>query len=70
MRPMDQPHTTPTRVALNRVRRYPVEMPDVFWPRKDVLPLSQDLTIDYKKEPELQWNQPHSRLSGTNPTAD
>ena len=54
VRPMDQPHATPTCVALNRVRTCPVEMPDVFWPRKDALPLSQDLTTDSKKEPEPQ----------------
>ena len=51
VRPVDQPHATPTHVVLNRVRRCPVEMPYVFWPRKDALPLSQDLTID-SKEPE------------------
>ena len=67
VRPVDQPHVTPTRVALNRVRRCPVEMPDVFWPRKDALPLSQDLTIDTKKEPEPpEWTshlQPQIRTS-------
>ena len=52
VRPVDQSHVTPTHVALNRVRRCLVEMPDVLWPQKDALPLSQDLTIDSKKEPE------------------
>ena len=52
VRPMDQPHATPTRVALNRVHRCPVEIPDVFWPRKDTLPSSQDPMINSKKEPE------------------
>ena len=32
VRPVDQPHATPTHMALNRIRRCPVEMPDVFWP--------------------------------------
>ena len=32
VRPVDQPHAIPTRVALNRVGRGPAEMPDVFWP--------------------------------------
>ena len=52
VKPVDQPHVTPTHVALNRVRSCPVEMPDVFWPQRDALPLSQDLTIDFKKEPK------------------
>ena len=52
VRPVDQPHTTPTRVAMNRVHRCCVEIPNVFWPRKDALPLSQDFTLDSKKEPD------------------
>ena len=48
VRPVDRPHATLIRVALNCVCRYPV----VFWPRKHALPLSQDSTIDSKKEPE------------------
>ena len=31
---MDQPQAVPIRVALNRVRRCPVELPSVFWPQK------------------------------------
>ena len=34
VRPVDQPRATTIRVALNRVRRCPREVPDTFWPRK------------------------------------
>ena len=64
VRPVDQPHATPTRVALNRVRRCPVEMPDVFWPRKDACHYHRISQLTPRRNQNLWWNQPHSRPSG------
>ena len=55
VRPVDRPHATLTRVALNCVRRCPAEMPDVFWPRTDALSLSQDLSQSTPRRNHNLW---------------
>lgn len=57
VRPVDHTHATPTRVSLNRVRRCPNEMFDVFWPWKDALSQSTDPTINSREEPEPLMQQ-------------
>ena len=44
VRPADKPYSATTLVALNRVYRCPEEMPNVFWPQKDVFASSLGLT--------------------------
>ena len=45
VRPVDKPYSATTLVALNQVYRCPEEMPNVFWPQKDVFASSLDPTI-------------------------
>ena len=45
VRPVDKPYSATTLVALNQVYRCPEEMPNVFWPQKDVFASSLGPTI-------------------------
>ena len=45
VRPVDKPYSATTLVALKRVYRCPEEMPNVFWPQKDVFASSLGPTI-------------------------
>ena len=57
VRPVHQPNANPMQVALNRVRKCPLEVSDVLWPQKDVLSPSIHPTTDSPGNPKPQMEQ-------------
>ena len=54
--PVDRPNQEPIRVAIDRVRRCPRQIPDVFWPSKN------------KKEPEVEAESQPTCTPATHPS--
>ena len=48
VRLVDQPHVTPIRVALNRIRQCLDEMPNSFWPMRGVSAQSMDPSVSMR----------------------
>ena len=54
VRPVDQPHVTPIRVALNQICQCPDEMPNSFWPTRGVSAQSMGPSVSMREETEPQ----------------
>ena len=62
VRPVNQPHVTPIRVALNQIFQCPDEMPNSFWPTRGVSAQSTDPSVSMREETEPQRTR--SRMNG------
>ena len=54
VRPVDKLNATPIRVALNRIRPCPAEIPDTFWPQKTP-PHAKTFGKVAENTPETKW---------------